>query len=254
MLNTAISITQQAGEILSHYYGKSKVIYKKGKDGRKDSVTQADIESERLISSLLKAKFPEHGIYGEEGTRDDNTADFVWYIDPIDGTTNFTRSIPLFGISLGLVYRKEPILGVLYFPELKLLVSGEKGKGVYANGSQIHVSERPLSESLYYISTAETRDGWIFPTLKNVVGWVRSIDASSYEFASIAMGNSDLYTFSKSPHDMVAGAIIINEAGGRVTDEKGNNWNTDSNFIIASNGLVHNEVLKLIKNDLIHKY
>ncbi len=250
MLNRAISIIKQAGEIVSSYYGKSEVDYKKGPDGRKDSVTQADIESEKLISSLLKDKFPSHGIYGEEGTRKDNTADFVWYIDPIDGTTNFTRSIPLFGISIGLVYKKEPILGVLYFPELKLLVSAEKGKGAHTNGTLIHVSERSLSESLYYISTAETRAGWTFPSLKNKVGWVRAIDVSSYEFASIAMGNSDLYTFKKSPHDMVAGAIIIKEAGGRVTDEKGNDWNTESNYIIASNNIFHNDVLQIIAKDL----
>ncbi len=250
MLNTAVSITNKAGKILSSYYGKSRVDYKKGPDGRKDSVTQADIESEKFISNLLREKFPTHGIYGEEGTRKDNAGDFIWYIDPIDGTTNFTRSIPLFGISLGLVYKKEPILGVLYFPELNLLISAEKGKGSYSNQKLIHVSKRPLSESLYYISTAETRDGWTFPSLKNKVGWVRSIDVSSYEFASIAIGNSELYTFKKSPHDMVAGAIIIKEAGGRVTDEKGKDWNIDSNYIIASNNLIHDEVLQIIGTDL----
>lgn len=250
MLNTAISIIKQAGEIASSYYGKSKVDYKKGPGGRKDSVTQADIESEKLISSLLKDKFPSHGIYGEEGTRDNTSAEYLWFIDPLDGTTNFSRSIPLFGISLGLSYKKEPILGVLHFPELNLLLSAEKGKGAFANGKLVHVSDRQFTESLYYISTAETRDGWTFPSLKEKVGWVRAMDVSSFEFASIAMGNSELYTFKKSPHDMVAGAIIIKEAGGRVTDEKGNDWNTESNYIVASNNIIHNEVLRIIDKDL----
>jgi myo-inositol-1(or 4)-monophosphatase len=250
MLDIAISITKQAGEIVSSYYGKNEVRYKTDSNGRLDSVTKADIESEALIAKLLKENFPTHGIYGEEGTRKDNEEDYIWYIDPIDGTTNFTHSIPLFGISLGLTYKKKPILGVLYFPELNLLLSAEKGKGTFANQKLIHVSKKPLAESLYYVSAAETRDGWTFPSLKNSVGWVRSLDSSSYEFASIAMGNAELYTFKRSPHDMVAGVIIIQEAGGRVTDEKGNDWSVDSNYIIASNNNIHEEVLRIIKNDL----
>lgn len=250
MLTTAISITKQAGLILSSYYGKKEVNYKKGIDGRKETVTKADIESEALITKLIKEKFPAHGIYGEEGTRENMASDYVWYIDPIDGTTNFSRSIPLFGISLGLAYKKDPILGVLHFPQLQMTVSAEKGKGAYLDGTPIHTSERQLSESLYFISTAETRDGWTFPSLKNKVGWVRAMDVSSFEFASIAMGNTELHTFTKSPHDMVAGVVIIREAGGRVTDEKGNDWQTDSDFIIASNNVIHDEVLKIITEDL----
>lgn len=253
MLDTAISIIKKAGDILSEYYGENEVSYKKGLDNRKSTVTRADTESEKLITSLIKEKFPTHGIYGEEGTRINNTSNYVWYIDPLDGTTNFTRNIPLFGISLGLVFKKEPILGVLFFPKLNLIVSAEKGKGAFSNGVNIYVSKRQLTESLYYISTAETRDGWIFPSLKNKVGWVRALDVSSFEFANIAMGNSELYTFTRSPHDMVAGTIIIQEAGGKVTDEKGKDWCTDSNYIIASNGTVHDEVLNVIKNDLLEK-
>ena len=250
MLSDAISITEQAGIILSSYYGIRKVSYKKGIDGRKSTITKADTESEKLITKLIKNKFPNHGIYGEEGTRDNTSAEYIWYIDPLDGTTNFSRSIPLFGISLGLTYKKEPILGVLHFPELNLLLSGEKGKGAFANKISVHVSDRQFTESLYYISAAETRDGWIFPSLKEKVGWVRAMDVSSFEFASIAMGNSELYTFKKSSHDMVACVIIIKEAGGRVTDEKGNDWNTESNYIIASNNIFHNEVLQIINKDL----
>lgn len=250
MLNEAVSIIKQAGIILSTCYGKSKVGYKEGIDGRKSTVTKADTESEKLITKLIKEKFPGHGIYGEEGIRSNTSAEYVWFIDPLDGTTNFSRSIPLFGISLGLAYRKEPIIGALYFPELNLLLSAEKEKGAFANEKLINVSDRQLAESLYYISTAETRDGWTFPSLKNKVGWVRAMDVSSFEFASIAMGNSELYTFKKSPHDMVAGAIIIKEAGGRVSDEKGNDWNTDSSFIIASNNIIHNEVLQIIDQDI----
>jgi myo-inositol-1(or 4)-monophosphatase len=250
MLNTAISIVKQAGVILSSYYGAKEVRYKQGIDGRKSTITKADTESEELITKLIKEKFPTHGIYGEEGVRENIAKEYVWYIDPLDGTTNFSRSIPFFGISLGLAYKNKPILGVLLFPELNLLLEAEKEKGARANKNAIQVSNRQLSESLYYISAAEARDGWTFSSLKNKVGWVRAMDVSSFEFASIAMGNSELYTFTKSPHDMVAGAIIIKEAGGRVSDENGNDWNTNSNYIIASNKIVHNEVLNIISKDI----
>lgn len=253
MIETAIQCVKEAGDILHKYYHVPQVSYKKGLDGRKSTVTQADRESEAAITGMLIEHFPEHGIYGEEGTRINNESDYLWYIDPLDGTTNFSRSIPLFGISLGLTYKKVPVLGVLFFPELHLLVTAEHHKGAQANGEKIHVSSRPLPESLYFISTAETRDGWNFPSLKEKVGWVRAMDVSSFEFSHLAQGNSELYTFKKSPHDMVAGTIIIQEAGGMVTDEKGENWTTDANFIIASNGVIHKEVLSLIQSDLQKK-
>lgn len=237
--------------VLDSYKSKVDSHFKDGLDGRPSTVTKADLRSEDYLVKSIKSQLPNHGIYGEEGSRVNLDADFVWYLDPIDGTTNFWRHIPLFGISMGLTYHKKPVLGVLYFPALKLLLSAHIGGGAYANGEKINVSNRSLKKSLYYISCQEARDGLAFPAIEKKVGWVKAIDASSYEFAQIAMGDAELYTFfKKTPHDMVAGSIIIQEAGGNVTDKKGNSWTTDSEIIIASNGLIHKEVLKLVNTNL----
>ncbi len=251
-LQFAKTITLEAGEIVSTLYSSKKAIhFKEGLDGRPSTVTKADTQSEQHLVAALQKQFPDHGIYGEEGTNIALDHEYVWYIDPIDGTTNFWRHIPLFGISVGLTYQKQPVLGVLYFPALKLLVTGYQGGGAFANDKPIHVSTRSLAKSLYYVSCQELRNGLRFPSLAKEVGWIKAIDASSFEFAQIAMGDVELYTFfQKTPQDMVAGSIIIQEAGGTVTNEHGQPWTTDDAMIVASNGVEHQRVLELVKQDL----
>ncbi len=241
-----------AGNELMKYYDAPSISYKTGLDGRKSTVSQADHCSEKIISEAIHHQFPDHGILGEEGTSHTLDSEFVWHIDPLDGSTNFARKIPLFGLSIGLTQNGFPILGVMYFPKLDLIVYGEKGNGAYKNNDEeIHVSSRNLDESLYYISTAETRDGWHFPALKDEVGWVRAIDASSYELAQIAMGEADLYTFKNAySYDIVAGAIIVQEARGKVSDEKGQEWLVNSKTVVISNGQEHQKVIKIIQEDL----
>lgn len=248
-LQQAEKITAGAGElVLDLYENPGELEFKQGLDGRPSTVTQADAKSEDHIVSHLQKTFPEHGIYGEEGTAINLESEYCWYVDPIDGTTNFWRHIPLFGISVGLTHHKKPVLGVLHFPALDLTLTAYKGGGAKVNGKPTTVSNRTLDKALYYISCQEARNGQAFPDLAQKVGWIKAIDSSSYEFAQIAMGDVELYTFfQKTPHDMVAGTIIIEEAGGRVTDETGQPWTTDAEIIVASNGVIHDEVLGLMR-------
>lgn len=251
-LKFAEEITLRAGKMVSDLYlARRQTTFKIGLDGRPSTITEADEKSEAHLSHAIQQRFPDHGIYGEEGTNIGLRRDFVWYLDPLDGTTNFWRHIPLFGISVGLTYKKKPILGVLYFPALDLILSAHADSKTMANGQEVRVSDRNIEKSLYYVSCQEARDGLFFPSIGKTVGWVKAIDASSYEFAQLAMGDAEIYTFpKKSPQDMVAGAIIVERAGGQVTDEKNQPWTTDSSMIVATNGQIHQQVLELLNQDL----
>jgi myo-inositol-1(or 4)-monophosphatase len=246
----AVNAAKKAGKILMSYYAKNvKVELKNDIYDVVSIVTEVDIKSEEKIISILKEKFPNHGIYGEESLGTNMESDYIWYIDPLDGTSNYTRHIPLFGISIGLVYRGKPIVGVLYFPTLNILLSAEDGKGCFVNNKLAKVSDRQLSESLYYAGGKFKRDPQIKSQIFQKCGLVKVIDSSSYEFAQIAMGDAEIYYLTNVPHDVVAGICIVREAGGKVTDGLGNPWLIDSKNILATNGLIHEEIINDLKNN-----
>lgn len=248
-LKTAINAAKEAGKVLMSYYGKNnlKLKYKDTNFNVASMVTNADIESEKAIVGIIEKEFPKHNIYSEEDTDKKKGSEYTWYVDPLDGTSNFSRNIPLFGISIGLTKKDQPILGVLYFPALKLLVHAETGKGAYANGKLIHVSNRSLSNSLYYSGGIFLKTPQIIVPLAKKVSLTKIIDASSYELAQIAMGDAEIYALTSVPHDVAAGSIIIRESGGKITDYEGKKWNIKSKTIVATNGTVHDDALQYIK-------
>lgn len=195
----------------------------------------------------MQNNFPNHNFYGEEKIRNFRDSKYTWYVDPLDGTSNFVRNIPLFGISIGLIKNNEPILGVLYFPILNLIVYGKKGEGAFANGKKIRVSDRGTKNSLYYSGGYHNGKLRLKEKIVEKVGMVKIIDSSSYELAQIAMGDAELYILRNVPHDVIAGVAIIREAGGEVTDYEGNEYTLNSKNIVASNGKVHKEILKILK-------
>jgi myo-inositol-1(or 4)-monophosphatase len=244
----AVQAAKKAGKILMTYYAKEiKVEFKTDAYDAVSIVTKADIKSEEKIIAILKENFPDHGIYGEESMGTNMDADYIWYVDPLDGTSNFSRHIPLFGISIGLVYKGKPIVGVLYFPALNLLVSAEDGQGCFVNNKLTKVSSRKISESLYYAGGKFKGDPQIKEAIYQKCALVKIIDASSYEFAQIAMGDAEIYYLTNVPHDVVAGVCIVQEAGGRVTDGLGAPWTINSKNILATNGLVHEEIIDDLK-------
>lgn len=249
MLQTAINAAKEAGEILMKFYGNVSAQQKGEFFDSASILTEADLESKKAILKTIKEKFPEHNIYSEEAGEELKGSEFTWYIDPLDGTGNFSRNIPLFGTSIGLLKNGKPFLGVLYFPVFNLLIYAEEGKGAFADGKQIKVSNRDLKSALYYSGGYYKGNFQIESGVAEKTGILKIIDASSYELAHIAMGGAEIYILKNIPHDVAAGAIIIKEAGGKVTDIDGSDWNVDSKMIVATNGAVHEEVLSiLIKN------
>jgi myo-inositol-1(or 4)-monophosphatase len=257
-LVVAESIAREAGALLREFYRKGvSAEYK----GDVDIVTEADRASEKLIGARLKQAFPEHGIYGEEGTRSDLDAEFRWYVDPLDGTTNFAHGFPAFCVVLGCERRKaglaadedgEMVAGVMYDPLRDEMFSAAKGEGATLNGEPIHVSRaKLLQESL--IATG-------FPSHKrhkspNVHFYqeftlrshgVRRAGSAALDLAYIACGRLDGYwEFQLNPWDTSAGYLLVEEAGGTITHFDGSKFTLDSREVLATNGLIAEEMKAL---------
>jgi myo-inositol-1(or 4)-monophosphatase len=242
-------IAREAGALLMGYFDQHvKIEYK----GDVDLVTVADRASEKLIAERLHARWPEHGIVGEEGTRTETGAEFRWYVDPLDGTTNFAHGYPVFCVSIALARRDDEIeVGVLYDPTRNELFAAERGGGATLNGSPIHVSKT--------IRLAESILGTGFPSHKrhknpNIYFYqqitlrshgVRRAGSAALDLANVAAGRYDgFWEFNLNPWDTAAGILIVREAGGTVTRFDGTPFRLDSREVLASNGLIHDEVIR----------
>jgi len=219
MLDIAIKAAKEAGKILMTHYGKIHIEHKGKYFDAASILTQADIESEKKIFEILKTNFPEHNIFSEEKIRENNNSEYTWYVDPLDGTSNFTRNIPLFGISIGLIRNNKSILGVLYFPALNLLLKAEENKGAFANDKKITVSNRELKKSLYYSGGYYKGRLPIEENIGNKIGLIKIIDASSYEFAQIAMGDAELYILASVPRQGEKSLIMTARSGAWILKE-----------------------------------
>jgi myo-inositol-1(or 4)-monophosphatase len=229
--------------------------------GDVDLVTVADRTSEKLIRERLSAAFPEHGIFGEEGTRDRLDGEFRWYVDPLDGTTNFAHGLPHFCVSLGLEQRRGDlspgedgtlVAAVIYDPLRDELYAAERGRGAQLNGRKMHVSSTPeLAEAL--VATG-------FPSHKrhespNIHFYqefclrshgVRRAGSAALDLAYVAAGRLDgFWEFNLNPWDTAAGILLVEEAGGQMTGFSGQPFRLDSREILASNGLIHAELMDL---------
>jgi myo-inositol-1(or 4)-monophosphatase len=258
-LTTAASASQialEAGALLSDFYRKGvETEYK----GDVDLVTVADRASEELIVERLRAMFPKHGIYGEEGTRSHMESEYRWYIDPLDGTTNFAHGFPIFCVSMGLEHRDsglstsedgEIIAAVIYDPTRHELFTAEKGKGAYLNGAPIHVSRtRVLAEAL--VATGfpshkrhESPNIHFYHQFTLRSHGVRRAGSAALDMAYTACGRFDAYwEFNLNPWDTAAGALLVTEAGGTMSRYDGRPFRLDSKEILATNGLLRDEML-----------
>ena len=239
-------LAREAGSLLMSYFGKVSVEYK----GDADLVTQADRASEKLIVGRIRKEWPEHDLIGEEGSRRETGSDFRWYIDPLDGTTNFAHGFPVFCVSIALEHKGERIAGVVYDPTRDEMFAAEKGGGSFLNG-RIHVSAiARLKESL--VATG-------FPSHKrhknpNIHFYhqitlrshgVRRAGSAALDLCYLASGRYDAYwEFNLNAWDTAAGVLLVEEAGGKVTNFGGGPFNIDSREVLGSNGLLHDELLK----------
>jgi myo-inositol-1(or 4)-monophosphatase len=232
----------EAGKLLMKKFGNIKEMRYKAE---RSLVTEADLQAEELIISLIKEKYPDHRIL-------DAKSDFTWVIDPLDGTANFAYGIPLFGVSIALLRGKETVLGVISIPYFKQLFSTVKGGGSFMNGKPTRVSERNSLSGMFLLYDSEFSEKKneilaFLGRLTDSVFKVRILGASSLHFAEIAQGNVDLWVEHRTtPWDIAAGCLLVEEAGGKVTDFDGNPWTPWSGNLVVSNGKAHHKILEII--------
>jgi len=242
------AIAREAGRLLMGYLARHVTIEYKGEV---DLVTEADRASEKLIVERLRARWPEHGIVAEEGTRSEMDAEYRWYVDPLDGTTNFAHGYPVFCVSIALVRQDGQLaVGVLYDPTRDEMFAAERGLGAKLNGQPIQVSQ---TEAL-----AESILGTGFPSHKrhknpNIHFYhqitlrshgVRRAGSAALDLANVASGRYDgFWEFNLNPWDTAAGVLLVQEAGGTVTRFDDSAFRLDSREVLASNGLIHQELV-----------
>lgn len=249
--DVAIDAAQKAGDLLLDYWGKAKVEYK----GEIDLVTDADRAAERLIIDVILDRFPEHGIFAEESGEQKSHHPVRWIIDPIDGTTNYAHGLPLFAVSIAVAYNDQVVAGVVYNPATKEMYAAKRGAGATLNGSPISVSDiddinRSLLVTGFPYSVRETKHHNFdhFTNFTKISQGVRRLGSAALDLAFVARGALEGYwENSINPWDYAAGWLLVEEAGGRVTDLKGNPLSLDRRQLLATNGRVHQAMLDTLE-------
>ena len=253
VLEFAIATARAAGQLLCQLYRQHHSVHLKSSDI--DVVTEADIASEQLIVDAIRQEFPDHGIFSEEGLGDvhalvaDSTP--VWLVDPLDGTVNYAHGYPLWGVSLALSEGGQVLLAVTFDPLRDEIFSAQQGKGAWCNGERIQVSGvAELRQALVATGFAYKRATLVdnnlaeFSAVMPRVQGVRRAGAAVLDLAHLADGRLDGYwEMHLRPWDWAAGWLLVEEAGGKVTDMRGEPWSLASRDIVASNGLLHAELL-----------
>jgi len=246
-LNQASNIARQAGDLLMPYFRRRvRVEYK----GEVDLVTEADRASEKLIVGELRKRFPDHAIVAEEGGGNVGSSGYRWLIDPLDGTTNFAHSFPIFAVSMALEKDGEMIAGVIFDPTRDELFTAEKGQGAHCNGEAIRVSSISRLEEALVATGFPSRKRHKNPNIHfyhqmNMrTHGVRRPGAAAIDLAYVACGRLDCFwEFHLHPWDVAAGKLLVQEAGGCVTDTKGDAHHLDSASVLATNQSLHSQIL-----------
>jgi myo-inositol-1(or 4)-monophosphatase len=255
MLNFAIETAVQAGKLLLDKLGRRLDVSKKGDI---NLVTEADIASERLIIERIKSHHPKHTILAEESGESaisDGDKLWKWIIDPLDGTTNFAHGYPCFAVTIALEYNGEVVIGVTYDPTRDEIFAAEKGCGATLNGKRISVSNtEKLSDALIVTGFPydfAKRQG-IFENLLKLLFRARGVrrdGSAAIDMAYVACGRFDgFWEEGLNPWDVAAGLLLITEAGGCVTHYDGSPFNIYKSPILASNGLIHEEMMQILNN------
>jgi myo-inositol-1(or 4)-monophosphatase len=256
ILDTTIEIVRAAGAILRQGWGRAGRIDFKGEV---DLVTEYDRRAEALIVAALLERFPTHHIYAEEqGDAGPGDSPFTWLIDPLDGTTNFAHGFPVFAVSVGLMHRGERLVGVVYDPTRDELYTAGLEMGARLNGAPIRVSEiAVLDRALLATGFAYDRRTAVDNNVGNLARFIRHCQglrragAAALDLAYVACGRLDGYwEMGLNPWDVAAGTLIVQEAGGRVTDFDGLDAEHPSGKrIVASNGRIHSEMLDVLRTE-----
>jgi myo-inositol-1(or 4)-monophosphatase len=254
----AINTASKAGEWIQSKLGDFNSLHTKY--SAQDLVTEIDKGAEKMIRNLIQTHFPDHSILGEEGVEpgpaasakaleEIKDAEYLWIVDPLDGTTNFVHGFPFFSVSIALAYKGEVIVGVVYNPMANELFVAEKGKGAYVKGKPMSVSgEEKLIESLLATGLPADRTGALPVNLQGLnalcpkVRNIRIAGSAALHLAYVAAGRlSGFWEIGLNAWDIAAGALLVKEAGGMVTDTEGNPYSLSVRNVLASNGHIHSE-------------
>lgn len=241
-LRYAVKLAKESANILQRMQNKARIVKQKGKG---DFALNADNASEQYILKEIRRKYPHHDILTEETGHHHQKSDYLWMIDPLEGTLNYAHHLPLWAVNIGLFHKGKPFVGVVYLPILKELFYAEKGKGAYLNGKKIHVNkDTDLLKTFIATTTLNL-------TQIPISGYLlRGLGCAGMDLSYVACGRfgAKIKLIGNDPYGYGAPAIIIQEAGGKVTDLHGKPWNLNSNGALASNGKLHDKLLKLLSN------
>jgi myo-inositol-1(or 4)-monophosphatase len=250
-LDIAVEAARIAGRLQQYRFASFMHVTLKGD---KNLVTEVDQESERLVVDHLLGRFPDHNIVAEEGEYPQGDAPFRWIIDPLDGTTNYAHGFPWFCVSIGLESAGELVAGVIFNPMHDELFTATKGGGAFLNGQRLHVSTRaPLQNTLlatgfpYDCASDPTNNFDNFIAFQKAARGIRRAGAAALDLAYVAAGRLDgFWELKLKPWDVAAGVLLVREAGGTVTSFDGTNYDVSNHRIVASNGLIHEEMTAML--------
>jgi len=249
-LEAAQELALGAGTLLKSGFGKN-VEFKKKADG--SLVSTADTAAEKLILAGLKKRFPSDSILSEESGRATRGNEFLWIIDPLDGTHNYIKGLDIFGTSIALCRGGSPAAGVICMPMTNELFYARKGGGAFLNGEKISVSDRKMKEATMFfdssIARVPQRNLAVLEKLHSKVFNIRMLGSTVAGLCHIAAGRAELEVeFCDVIWDFAAGLLIVEEAGGAATELDGGVWGPDTVGYVVSNGQFHKKILEFIKN------
>jgi myo-inositol-1(or 4)-monophosphatase len=246
-LETSMEIAREAGALLAAYFERHIGFELKAEY---DLVTEADRASERLAIERLRSHFPTHSIVAEESGGHAGSSDYCWYVDPLDGTTNFAHGFPMFNITMALEHSGELIAGVIFDPLRNEMFASERGSGACLNNRRIRVSTAGRIGDALLATGFPSRKRHLhinvhfYYQLAMLTHGVRRAGSAALDLAYVASGRLDgFWEFGLNPWDMAAGILLIREAGGKCSDMKGGPVNLRGQHLLADNGLVHDEML-----------
>lgn len=251
-LEVAKEAAKVAGEKLEIYFETILDLHEKED---KSFVTKADLEAEEIIVKAVQKNFPGHQILSEEAGTIGKPDDFVWMLDPLDGTNNFTRGIPIFATSIALTHKEDTKMAVVYNAVTNTMFTSEKGKGAFWNGEKIEVSDiKIVSDCTLSFSRGRDKESRakmlqhfdkVYPLIKSP----RVLSCASLELSYVASGRLDAFIIQGIKiWDFLGGLLMVEEAGGRVTGLDGGPWDLTSSELLVTNGKIHEELLQILKN------
>lgn len=245
------SLARKAGDTLMKHFRQDWALLKE-RSTAKEAATKYDKEVDRLIVEKIKRRYPHHSLLTEEGGFLDGDSDWLWIVDSLDGTGDFANFNPLFAVCIALMHQSELLLGVIYAPAIDEFYFAEKGKGAYLNGVKIQVSDvSDLSQSyIFYCEGGERNRGRTGELLHKVyprVTDIRKLGSAGLETAWVAAGKGEAYFTTRiEPWDVAPGVLLVQEAGGKVSDFQGNPWRPQTSDLLFSNKKLHERILSLI--------